>query len=103
MVILTAYSLDLLVATLMTFFLKFHLYLVNANKTTIENLDKQKRNAKSIYDMASTVNWQQVFGRNKALWPFPVFCGAGKPVGDGIYWPTNVKQEEESQSHPNTD
>lgn len=23
------------------------------------------------------------------LWPFPVFCGSGKPLGDGIYWPTN--------------
>ena len=26
---------------------------------------------------------------NRWLWPFPVFCGNGKPIGDGIYWPTN--------------
>eukprot|EP00347_Sterkiella_histriomuscorum_P000410 403375973 len=31
-------------------------------------------------------NWYQIFGTNKWLWPFPVFCGSGKPLGDGIYW-----------------
>jgi hypothetical protein len=36
-----SYLITLLVATLMTFFLKFHLYLLNSNKTTIENLDKK--------------------------------------------------------------
>jgi len=27
---------------------------------------------------------------NRWLWPFPIFCGSGKPLGDGIYWPTNA-------------
>ena len=31
---------------------------------------------------------------NRWLWPFPVFCGNGKPIGDGIYWPTNRPEEE---------
>lgn len=25
---------------------------------------------------------------NPYLWPLPIFCGSGKPIGDGIYWPT---------------
>jgi palmitoyltransferase len=33
-------------------------------------------------------NFRQVFGVNPYLWPFPIFCGSGKPIGDGIYWPT---------------
>lgn len=36
----------------------------------------------------------QILGTNKWLWPFPVFCGSGKPLGDGIYWATNVKEDE---------
>jgi hypothetical protein len=78
----------------MTFFLKFHIYLASTNKTTIENLDKKGRTYKSVYDIGSINNWYQIFGTNKWLWPFPVFCGSGKPLGDGIYWPTNVKEEE---------
>jgi len=38
-----SYILNCLIAVLMTFFLKFHLYLATTNKTTIENLDKKGR------------------------------------------------------------
>ena len=31
---------------------------------------------------------------NRCLWPFPVFGGSGKPLGDGIYWPTNRPEED---------
>jgi palmitoyltransferase len=82
----------------MSFFLKFHIYLASTNKTTIENLDKKGRSYKSIYDIGSQNNWYQIFGTNKYLWPFPVFCGSGKPLGDGIYWPTNVKDENDNYS-----
>jgi hypothetical protein len=41
----------------MTFFLKFHIYLVTSNKTTIENLDKKGRSYKSIYDVGGEYNW----------------------------------------------
>lgn len=83
-----------MVSVLMTFFLKFHIYLVSTNKTTIENLDKKGKPYKSPYDIGSFHNWFQVFGTNKLLWPFPVFLGSGKPFGDGIYWPSNTKDEE---------
>lgn len=83
----------------MTFFLKFHLYLASTNKTTIENLDKKGRPYKSPYDIGSLNNWYQIFGTNRLLWPFPIFAGSGKPLGDGIYWPTNVREEENYASN----
>lgn len=46
-----------MIATLMTFFLKFHIYLVSTNKTTIENLDKKGVKYKSLYDIGSINNW----------------------------------------------
>jgi hypothetical protein len=82
----------------MTFFLKFHIYLGSTNKTTIENLDKKGRPYKSVYDIGSINNIYQILGTNKWLWPFPVFCGSGKPLGDGIYWATNIKEDEGAYS-----
>ena len=89
-----SYILNCLVAVLMTFFMRFHIYLATTNKTTIENLDKKGREYKSIYDMGSRNNWYQIFGTNKYLWPLPIFAGSGKPLGDGIYWPTNSREDE---------
>jgi hypothetical protein len=93
----------------MTFFLKFHIFLASTNKTTIENLDKKGKTYKSPYDIGPVNNWHQIFGTNKLLWPLPVFCGSGKPLGDGIYWPMQQKDEDnyssyqgkESQQSPN--
>jgi palmitoyltransferase ZDHHC2/15/20 len=81
------------IMVLMTMFLKFHLKLALTNKTTIENLDKKGEDYLSVYDIGSGRNWEQIFGINKLLWPFPVFCGSGKPLGDGIYWPSNKGDE----------
>ena len=82
------------ICVLMTMFLKFHINLGLTNKTTIENLDKKGKDYVSMYDVGSTLNWQQIFGQNKWLWPFPVYMGSGKPLGDGIYWPMNKAEEE---------
>jgi len=76
----------------MTAFLKFHIMLASENKTTIENLDKQGKPFKSIYDVGIAENWKQIFGTNPWLYPFPIFCGSGKPIGDGIYWQTIQSQ-----------
>ena len=84
--VILSFIMDVTVAGLMTVFLKFHIMLATENKTTIENLDKLGKPFKSIYDVGASVNWQQIFGTNPWLYPFPVFCGSGKPVGDGIYW-----------------
>jgi palmitoyltransferase ZDHHC2/15/20 len=84
-----AFVLNFTIMCLITMFLKFHLNLAVQNKTTIENLDKKGEEYISLYDIGNKSNWEQIFGMNKMLWPFPVFCGSGKPLGDGIYWPTN--------------
>ncbi len=83
-----SYILTGIVAVLMTMFLRFHIFLATTNKTTIENLDKKGKPFRSPYDIGETLNLQQIFGTNKWLWPFPVFFSSGKPMGDGIYWPT---------------
>lgn len=84
----------------MTFFLKFHVWLIKSNKTTIENLEKKGQNFKSIYDIGPDNNWYQVFGTNKLLWPFPVFMGSGKPLGDGIYWANNQEEKKVVNNSP---
>ena len=92
-----AFIMDVTVAGLMTAFLKFHLKLASENKTTIENLDKLGKPFVSIYDVGMKENWKQIFGNNAWLYPFPVYCGSGKPVGDGIYWATKQSQQEMAQ------
>jgi hypothetical protein len=51
-----SYILNCLIGVLMTFFLRFHIYLATTNKTTIENLDKKGRDFKSVYDIGSINN-----------------------------------------------
>ena len=81
----------------MTMFLRLHIRLALSNKTTIENLEMKGRPYTSLYDIGSKRNWEQIFGMNRCLWPFPIFGGSGKPLGDGIYWPTN-RPEDDSNS-----
>lgn len=45
------FLLNTMIGFLMTFFLKFHIYLVSNNKTTIENLEKSKKGLKSLFDV----------------------------------------------------
>lgn len=87
-----------IVGILMTMFLKFHINLALSNKTTIENLEMKGRPFQSQYDIGAKNNWEQVFGRNRLLWPFPIFADSGKPIGEGIYWKT-LKSEEESRQN----
>ena len=93
LLIQVAFMLNGTILVLMSMFLKFHLKLALGNKTTIENLDKKGEDYQSVYDIGMQRNWEQIFGINRWLWPFPVFCGSGKPLGDGIYWPTNKGDE----------
>ena len=94
-----------IIAGLMTAFLRFHIRLVSHNLTTIENLEKkgildklrnksgsteeERRNlVRHPFDVGNKENWESVFGTNKLLWALPLQLGSGKPVGDGIYWPS---------------
>lgn len=65
-------------------FLRYHFYLVNNNKTTIENLDEKRGNVGGSYDMGKDYNWKMIFGKNKALWFLPITTGDGAPLGDGV-------------------
>lgn len=69
----------------MTFFLKFHLYLILTNKTTIDNLEKREVDLRP-YDRGPANNFRQVFGTNWMMWPFPIMLQAGKPDRDGVNW-----------------
>lgn len=95
------FLINCLIGGLMTFFLRFHIYIMFANKTTIENLEKKGQKYQSIFDIGGVNNFYQVFGTNPWLWPFPMFMGSGKPLGDGIYWPS-TKDEDKSQMSPRT-
>ena len=82
-----AWLFNSLLAILLTFFLKFHLYLVLGNKTTIDNLDRSSQLDVRPYDKGPVHNFQQVFGAHPALWPFPIMGQAGKPANaDGVNW-----------------
>jgi palmitoyltransferase len=90
-----AYTLDLMLAMVLTSFFKFHVGLVCRNSTTIETMDKTTVK-KSEYNRTCRQNWRQVFGANPWLWPFPVTCRSGGPVGDGVVWrPEATHQEDE--------
>ena len=52
-----SFLLNCMIGFLITFFLKFHIFLVSSNKTTIENLDKKGRSFRSIYDIGIVQNW----------------------------------------------
>jgi hypothetical protein len=86
-----------MVCVLITAFLKFHIKLASENKTTIENLEKKGQPFKSVYDIDTRYNLKQIFGNNPWLYPFPIFCGSGKPVGDGITWETIQSMREKQQ------
>lgn len=57
MLIQVSFLVNCLIGTLMTFFSKFHVYLVSSNKTTIENLEKKGKVYRSLYDIGSENNW----------------------------------------------
>lgn len=94
LMIQVAYTLNAIAGILMTMFLRLHIRLALSNKTTIENLEMKGRAYTSLYDIGSKRNWEQIFGMNRCLWPFPIFGGSGKPLGDGIYWPTNRPEDD---------
>lgn len=57
-VLQTAFVINGIIMILITYFLKFHLYLALTNKTTIENLDKKNEPYTSVYDIQAKSNWE---------------------------------------------
>ena len=85
LILLSAFSLTLLLTATITMFFKFHVRLILTNSTTIENMDK-KNNQKDLFNRGVQNNWYQVFGKNKMLWMLPITGISGKPIGDGVIW-----------------
>lgn len=85
----------------MTVFTKFHLHLVLINSTTIESLDKTSQFSK--FSQGLNANWVQVFGRDIMMWPLPFYGSTGKPVGDGVVWAVNSKDEAADHTLTNRD
>lgn len=52
-----SYIFNILLIILMSLFLKFHLYLVLTNKTTIDNLEKREVDIRP-YDKGPMENWK---------------------------------------------
>ncbi|KAL4466515.1 hypothetical protein ABPG72_000722 [Tetrahymena utriculariae] len=89
-------------------FFLFHYRLIARNMTTLENLDRERNkeplNAPSKYDLGFKYNWEQVFGKNQYLWPFPIFGESGKPAGDGVtYRHCNEVQEQNVEMKEKSD
>jgi hypothetical protein len=43
--------------------------------------------------MGPYYNWVQVFGKVPWLWLIPTTKWSGKPVGDGVVWPTRLESK----------
>ena len=84
--LLSGFSLNMLLTFTISLFFKFHVKLILSNSTTIDNMDKKNIQKSNVYDKGSTLNWYQVFGRNKFLWLLPITGISGKPIGDGVIW-----------------
>jgi hypothetical protein len=80
------YVMDIASFIIISLFLKFHLFLVLDNKTTIETIDKKGEKFVSEFSRGKWNNWYQVMGTSKILWFFPLKLFMGLPIGNGMDW-----------------
>ncbi|MCQ2821185.1 MAG: hypothetical protein MJ252_28325 [archaeon] len=94
--ILGVYGGDMVMIYLLITFWFFHLKLILANKTTIENME-QKDPQRCLdengqpkkfpdYSLGTYENFLQVMGTSRLLWFFPLKYYYGKPKGNGLDW-----------------
>ncbi|KAK1295742.1 putative S-acyltransferase [Acorus calamus] len=84
-----AFVINLAFALSLLCFLVMHTSLVLSNTTTIEVYEK-KRSVRWKYDLGKRENFEQVFGKNKALWFLPLFSKedlANIPSLQGLEFP----------------
>ena len=86
----------LLICIILTKFFVFHINLILKNSTTIESLENSYN---SRFNVSPYWNFMQVFGREMVLWPLPFYGQSGKPLGDGISWPSLGSQENEFEGN----
>lgn len=83
----TVLGLMIMIASLLTAFLFFHLTLVLAGKSTVENCGRNKMK-KFDYSLGCARNFLAVFGKNPLLWFLPVIVNAHE---DGVTFTQNFK------------
>ncbi len=66
----TVLGLLIMISTLVTAFLAFHVYLVGKGQTALENYDKKK--GKFNYNMGFKQNFITIFGKNPFFWFLPI-------------------------------
>lgn len=71
--IVLAFVINLAFALSLICFLVMHASLLSSNTTTIEVYEKKKSD-RWKYDLGRGANFQQVFGKKKALWFFPLYA-----------------------------
>jgi len=101
--LLESSGIAVLLASVMTPFFVFHMWLLMKNLTTIEYCESRHAavggDGQSKYDVGTINNIKQILGDNPLLWFVPV----GRPGGDGFTFPMNhvSTHEEISSSHGN--
>lgn len=75
--VVTSYVLALVMATLITGFLSFHVYLIWCQYTTIEFCEKRRQDSDSFhskfpYNLGFCENFRSILGDNPLIWFVPI-------------------------------
>lgn len=76
-------------------FIVMHVSLLSSNTTSIEVYEK-RRAVRWRYDLGRKTNFEQVFGKKKALWLFPLYSEddfSSIPALHGLDFPTRSDVE----------
>ncbi|KAF4400956.1 hypothetical protein CsatB_010799 [Cannabis sativa] len=94
-IVFTAFVLNLAFSLSLLCFIIMHASLVSSNTTSVEVYEK-KRAVRWQYDLGKKRNFEQVFGKKKALWFFPLFSKDDLdniPALEGLEFPTRADVE----------
>ncbi len=93
-------------------FVWYHYSLICMNSTTLEQMENERSGHVALarsgvkssvyhlttYDQGKPLNWAQVMGKKKALWPLPHIGSFWRPHGDGVVFPKRDSQRDLSIS-----
>lgn len=94
-IIFLAFVINLAFALSLLCFIVMHVSLLSSNTTSIEVYEK-RRAVRWKYDLGRKTNFEQVFGKKKALWLFPLYSEddfSSIPALHGLDFPTRSDVE----------